>query len=79
MTSEGNGTRNVHREEAERIFRAVGVSVAKGPGTNDMTGALVGVGEALLAIHDELQFLRLTVEPDGGQFARARVTSIHGA
>jgi len=47
-----------HRETAETILQRVGESVSSGSDAGRHTGAIVGVGHALLAIHDELRAIR---------------------
>lgn len=59
-----------NRERAEHILREVGGMVAP-PDDTGVTGAIVGVGYALLAIHDELRTHREHEE----QRSRARPLS----
>ena len=55
-----NAGKSDHREEAERILNAIGGTMSAGTPAEDVAGAIVGAGFALLAIHDELQAIRMT-------------------
>ena len=66
------------REEAEKILRKIGSTVGLGRDTDDVVGALVGVGLSLLAIHDELRAIRLKYAPSPreGQYGTAHAPGL---
>jgi hypothetical protein len=64
------------REQAEEILGKVGGMVSTGSDTDGVTGAVIGVGYALLAIHDELRAIRLKYDPpaqEPGTWGQSRV------
>jgi hypothetical protein len=54
-----------NRQEAERVIGAIVGSTASGRESDSITGALIGIGYALLAIHDELRAARDKPESKG--------------